>query len=407
MRRDPILASLMALALLAGTAEAQPAYPPPPGAVVMAYAPQQLDQMLAPIALYPDPLLSSILTAATYPIEVDAAAHWLATPGAAALTDGALAAALAATGWDPSVQSLVPFPPVLAMLDQQLAWTQALGNAFLAQPQDIMASIQRLRRVALTAGALVSSPYETVTDYGAFIAVTPTQPQMVYVPVYNPAAVYGVWPYPGDVPDYFGPPPGLAQQYLVGAIGFGIGFAIVDALWNWCDFDWRDRTIQVDPARFNRMDAGHPPTTATTWQHDPQHRRGAPYVDAASRARFDRPLAGSADERRQFRFAAPPVAAVPAAPAAPAVQVFRGAPNVPAAPPARMPTAFDAAARGPQAQVEIQRGLQSRQAAVAPVVARPAAPVVARPAAPRPAAAPQRPAPPQSQPQPQPGGRRP
>src|ERR1700733_4584044 len=114
--------------------------------------------MLAPIALYPDPLLTSILTAATYPIEVDAAAQWLNNPGAAALTDGALVTAMAGTGWDPSVQSLVPFPPVIEMMDQQLAWTQALGNAFLAQPQDVMDSIQRLRRTALAAGTLASSP---------------------------------------------------------------------------------------------------------------------------------------------------------------------------------------------------------------------------------------------------------
>jgi hypothetical protein len=392
MKRHRILASLLALTVLAGAAQAQTAYPPPPpppSAVAALYAPAQLDQMLAPIALYPDPLLTSILTAATYPVEIDAAAQWLQAPGVAALTDGALVTAMAGTGWDPSVQSLVPFPPVLAMLDQQLAWTQALGNAFLAQPADVMASIQRLRRSALTAGALVSSPYETVTDDGTYVTITPTQPQMLYVPVYNPAAVYGVWPYSGYQPDYFGPPPGLSAQYLVGALGFGAGFGIVDLLWDWGDWDWRDHDVRVDPARFNRMNAGHPPITATTWQHDPDHRRGAPYLDAASRARFQAPVPGSADQRRQFRFATPPQAPAP-------VQVLRGQPReaTPAAVQSRAPTAFDAVSRAPQAQAEAQRGQLSRQAAAAPVQPHPAA-----------ARLPQRPAAAPPQPQ-QPGERR-
>jgi hypothetical protein len=398
MKGHRVLALLLAPAILIGAAGAQQPYPPPPpGAAVAAYAPVQLDQMLAPIALYPDPLLTSILTAATYPVEVDSAAQWLNNPGAGALTDGALVTAMAGTGWDPSVQSLVPFRPVLVMMDQQLAWTQAIGNAFLAQPQDVMASIQRLRRAALAAGALASSPYQTVTDDGTYITITPTQPQMLYVPVYSPAAVYGVWPYPGYQPDYFGPPPGLSAQYAAGALGFSVGFGIVDLLWDWGNWDWRDHDVRVDPGRFNRMNAGHPPIAATTWQHDPDHRRAAPYADAASRARFDTPVPGSADQRRQFRFATPPQAPAPAP-----VQVFRGAPAapVPAAP--RAPTAFDAVSHGPKAEAEAQRGQQSRQAVAVPVPARPVAP-----AAPRPPAAPQRPAPPQPQPQPPtPGERR-
>ena len=163
MKARLLRAILAALALLVAVPTCgfpQAAPPPPPTAAL--FTPQQLDQMLAPIALYPDPLLVQILTAATYPLEVAEAAAWVQAPNNAGLTGDALTAALANQVWDPSVKSLVPFPQVLVMMSGQLAWLQSVGNAFLAQQQDVMDSVQRLRLAAQAAGTLVSGPQETV-----------------------------------------------------------------------------------------------------------------------------------------------------------------------------------------------------------------------------------------------------
>ena len=433
IRMHRIAACALALVLAATTAPAQTAYPPPPppppmgappAAPAALYAPPQLDQMLAAVALYPDPLLTQILTAATYPYEVDAAARWLQVPANAALTDGPLGSVLAGIDWDPSVKSLVPFPQILRMMDAHLDWTQALGNAFLAQQPDVMDSIQRLRHEALAAGTLVSSPYETVTVDGPYIEIESAQPQSVFVPIYDPTAVYGAWPYPAYPPFYYGPPPGLRANYVAGRLGFSIGIGIVDLFWDWGNWDWRDHDVRVDRDRFNRINAGRPPIAGATWQHDPDHRRGVPYRDARSRASFQPQVPGSPEQRQQFRFygaqqpaSAPPVrtqerAAPQATPqrTAPAPQAQAqhaqtprqpapaSAARAPAARPAqpsaaasRPATAFQGVAPGPQAQAEARRGQESRQAAAAPA-ARSAAPA-ARPAAPHPAAPAARPAP--------------
>ncbi|MGH7090650.1 MAG: DUF3300 domain-containing protein, partial [Stellaceae bacterium] len=281
-RRTAIAA--LSLALVTSTALAQapyppPGYPPPPAYAPqpVLYAPAQLDSLLAPIALYPDPLLTEILTASTYPYEIDEVAHWRAAPENAALSDGVLTQALLPIDWEPSVKSLAAFPQVLAMLDQHLDWTTALGNAFLAQQADVMDSIQRLRHQALAAGTLISSPYETVAMNGPYITIEPANPQYVYVPVYQPQLVYGAWPYPAYPPAYFGPPPGLRVGAEVGALGFAVAVPVVTVLWDWGDWDWRHHDVRIDRDRFNHLDAGHPPTTRTTWQHEPEHRRGVPY----------------------------------------------------------------------------------------------------------------------------------
>ncbi len=423
--------------------------PPPPGAVAALYSPPQLDQMLAPIALYPDPLLTEILTAATYPLEVVDAARWRQYPQNAALMDGALASAVEAQDWDPSVKSLAAFPQVLAMMNQHLDWTQAIGNAFLAQQGDVMDSIQRLRHDALAAGTLVSSPYATVVPDGPYIEIEPANPELLYVPVYNPAAVYGAWPYPTYQPYYFGPPPGLSANFAVGALGFSLGIGLVDVLWNWGDWDWRDHNVHIDRNRFARLEPNRAPPPAATWQHDPAHRRGVPYRDAQSRAAYQRPVAATPPEtRQQFRFypqqtaPAPQQRAVgapqgrgaqrpeaqrpgqqpPQQPQAPrqapqgaaAPQERRAAPQPQAQPQAQRtpppavvrpplapaqaqrPTAFPSISRGPDARAEAQRGAASRQSRPAPA---PIQPQAARPATPPPAraapAAPPRPAPPQ------------
>jgi hypothetical protein len=183
---------------------------------------EQLDQLLAPIALYPDALLAQILMAATYPLEIVKADRWLQDPSHANLRGDQLAGALEAETWDPSVKSLVPFPQILRMMDQQLDWTEKLGNAVVAQQPDVMDAIQRLRYQAAAAGTLWSNAQERVTTERQGIVIEPANPEFVYPPVYNPAGVYGPWPYPDYPPFDLSP---LETDF--GPAGpFGIGFGV-------------------------------------------------------------------------------------------------------------------------------------------------------------------------------------
>src|SRR5215472_12069466 len=183
-----------------------PATPPaanPPAATAPAAAPaapvfkpEELDQLLAPIALYPDDLLAQVLMAATYPLEIVQADRWVKDPKNAKLKGEQLASALENQPWDPSVKSLVPFPQVLDMMSQQLDWTQKLGDAFLAQQKDVMDTVQRLRRKAQAAETLKTNEQQVVKTEPASqtIVIQPANPQVVYVPAYNPTVVYGTWP---------------------------------------------------------------------------------------------------------------------------------------------------------------------------------------------------------------------
>ncbi len=190
---------------------------------------EQLEQMAAPIALYPDPLLAQVLMASTYPGEVAEAVTWSkANPNAKG--DDAVKQ-VANQPWDPSVQALVAFPQVLATLGQDPVWVQRLGDAFLAQPDDLMSGVQNLRRQAQAAGNLESNQYQNVTvqvaapapapadrpkaetlpaapaSSNSTIIIQPADPQVVYVPTYNPTTTYGTWPYPASPPAYYPPPP--------------------------------------------------------------------------------------------------------------------------------------------------------------------------------------------------------
>lgn len=162
----------------------------------------QLAALVAPIALYPDPLVAQVLMASTYPLEVAEAYNW--QKANSRLKGDALNQALQQQNWDASVKSLVSFPPVLGMMGSQLSWTQELGNATLAQQSDVMNAIQALRAKAKASGALQSNSQQTVTTQGSgsneTIVIQPANPQVVYVPTYNPTAVYGGWPYPAYPP---------------------------------------------------------------------------------------------------------------------------------------------------------------------------------------------------------------
>jgi len=282
-----------------------PSAPPPAAQAAVTAAPvfkmEEIDQLMAPIALYPDDLLVQILTAATYPLEIVMAARWVADPKNAALKGDALEQALQAQSWDPSVKSLVPFPDVLKMMSDKLEWTQKLGDAFLAQQQDCFASIQRLRQRAQSAGKLTSTKQQTVSTQGPAIVIAPADPDVVYVPAYDPSVAYGSWSYPDYPPNYYPPPAGygLATGLATG-LAFGAGVAITRGLWGWGSPNWGASSINVNVNRFNQINANRTAISANTWQHNAVHRQGVAYRDAATRERFGQQHAGAA-ARRDYR----------------------------------------------------------------------------------------------------------
>ena len=218
----------------------------------------QLDQLLAPIALYPDPLLTQVLTASTYPLEIVEAERWVREPANKALTGDALNNALKEQNWDPSVMSLVPFPRLLALMADKLQWTEQLGNAFLAQQADVMSAVQRLRHQAIAAGNLKATPecHCVIQTTGETISILPSDTGVVCIPVYNPAVAYGRWPEPAYPPVEFPYPPGFVFEPGID-IGFYPPIEVADfgPLWGWGWFDWGHHTVVVDNARFGAIGA--------------------------------------------------------------------------------------------------------------------------------------------------------
>ncbi len=197
----------------------------------------QIDQLVAPIALYPDALVAQILAASTYPTQVVEADRWRQAQGNA--SPDQIASAANAQPWDPSVKALTEFPSVLAQMDRNMQWTTDLGNAYYNQPQDVMDAVQQMRQRAQQAGSLESTQQQTVSDDGGEIAIAPANPQVVYVPVYNPWVVYGpaVVAFPGY---YYAPPPGIFVGVGFGfRIGFGYGIPLSPwAPWGWGWHNW-------------------------------------------------------------------------------------------------------------------------------------------------------------------------
>jgi hypothetical protein len=369
------------------------------------FTPTQLEQLLAPIALYPDALLAQILMAATYPLEVVQAHRWRQDPSHASLAGDDLAAQLEPQPWDPSVKSLVPFPQILQMMDRHLEWTQALGDAFLAQEAQVMEAVQRLRQRAQAAGTLASTPEQLVVTQDQTISIAPASPQTVYVPVYHPDLAYGTWPYPAYPPALPYPPPAIVVGGPVISFGFGIG--IVRPLWGWHHWDWHRRHIRIHPPRFHGIDPHRPPPRGDVWQHDPTHRRGVPYRDPPTRDRFPK---DPPDVRRGFRGyePAPPPRPAPApgpppqarpaprpAPAPPPPSRPAPGPGAPrpggghVAPPPALPAAplralapaFESLSRGANTRIESDRGRASRES-IAPTAAPRAGPPASAPRSP-------------------------
>ena len=262
--------------------------------------PEQLEQLVAPIALYPDSLVAQVLMASTYPLEVVEAARWSkANPG---LEGDALEEALQKQSWDPSVKSLTAFPDVLIRMDEKLDYTTELGNAFLAQQKDVMDAIQRLRARAQTEGNLETTEQQKViveeappgSEQTTIINIEPSDPEVVYVPTYNPTVVYGSWPYP-SYPPYSYYPPG----YVWGAsmISFGLGMAVGGALWGDCDWGGGDVDIDIDRHNeFNRTEISN-----KNWEHNAEHRKGVEYGDRKSQEKFGKRDSAAAQSRESFR----------------------------------------------------------------------------------------------------------
>ncbi len=262
-----------------------------------AFTQQELDQMLAPIALYPDSLLSQILMASTYPLEVVEAARWSKTnPN---LKGDQAVQAVAENTWDPSVKSLVAFPQILMMMDERLNWMERLGDAFLTQQQQVMDTVQNLRQKASTAGNLTSNDQIRVDQQGQSIVIEPANPQVVYVPYYDPTIIYGPWWWSAYPPVYWGPWPGYfyGPRFGVGfawGLGISIGPGFFFGAFNW-PFH-HVSVINVNNFYYHTVNVNR----STVWAHDPVHRRGVPYRDVALRQQFGR-MSASPEARREFR----------------------------------------------------------------------------------------------------------
>ncbi|HET7832668.1 MAG TPA: DUF3300 domain-containing protein [Gallionella sp.] len=363
-----VICCITALTILTPPVIAQtPSAPPQSAPAGTRYTVQELDQMLAPIALYPDQLLAQILMAATYPLEIVEADRWLQLPDHAALKGDPLAAALSQQTWDPSVKALIPFPQILHMMDDNLSWTEQLGDAFLSNQTAVMDSVQRLRRKAKVAGNLRSTPQEIISSRDSTIIIEQASPDIVYVPVYDPGIVYGMWPYLDFPPYYF---PGFFTGVTIGSFGFGwFAYDIYPPFWGWCNWDWGHHLININVTRFVFINAHHHGFISPVWHHDPAHRRGVPYRDAATRALF---LGGAVTPQAQRSIRGYPAAAAP-----PALPQTRPGPEVPAGGvlPVRPEAARPETQVRPETQihreVQVRPETQIRPETVRPEVVRP------------------------------------
>jgi hypothetical protein len=277
---------------------------------------EQLEQMTAPVALYPDSLLAQLFMATTYPDDFAAAAAWSKShPN----DKGDAAVKLVENQpWDPSVASLVAFPEVLITFGDKPDWVRNMGDAFLAQPEDVMNAVQRLRQKAQQAGNLKSNeeikvstqkpeaPVTTIVQQSAppaqVIVIEPAQPSVVYVPAYNPAYVYGPWPYPAYPPYYYPPPPGYwFSRTIATGIAWGIGIGISNALWGGCN--WGHGSVNVNVNRYNNINVNRQINAngnRSNWNHNPERRGNTPYRGGdATRQNLDKKY--QSGNREQYR----------------------------------------------------------------------------------------------------------
>ena len=291
---------------------------------------EELEAILAPIALYPDALLAQIFMASTYPLEIVEAARW--SKEHPDVKGDAVAGAVQSQTWDPSVKSLVAFPTVLEKMNEKIDWTQKLGDAFLAQQKEVMQAVQVLRNKAKETGNLKSTKEVTVKEEPApagspapqTIIIESPDPEVVYVPSYNPTVVYGAWAYPYYPPYAYYPP-----AYYGGAMfwSFTAGVIVGGAIWCNCNWGGNDVNIDIDRQNnFNKNEINHNRNSNNTgnrtgdrggntasnragasnnkqsWSHNSDHRKGVGYKDSATQQKFGKggSQAGVAS-REQFR----------------------------------------------------------------------------------------------------------
>ena len=262
---------------------------------------EELEQTLAPIALHPDSLISQILMASTYPLEVVQADRFIKQN--AKLKGDALTAALEKQNWDASVKSLVNFPQVLTMMSEKLDWTQKLGDAFLADQKKVLDTIQSLRAKAQASGNLQTTKEQTVIVEEKIIKIEPANPQVVYVPTYNPTVVYGAWPYPAYPPYTYYPPGYVASSMMWFGAGVAMGAAWGYA-WGGCNWNGGDVDIDVnrnfesnrniDRSKYTQNGSGK-----GSWQHNPEHRKGVSYRDQGTAQKFNRASTNEAVKSRE------------------------------------------------------------------------------------------------------------
>lgn len=248
-----------------------------------AFSQQDLDQLLAPIALYPDSLLAQILMAATYPLEIVQADRWAkANPG---VNGKKLEQAMLKQSWDPAVKALTAVPSVLKQMSENLEWTQKLGDAFLGQQKQIMATVQQLRARAYVAGNLKTTSQQIVTTEisgsQTIYIIQSAKPEIVYVPVYSPSVVYGAWWY--GVPPYYLYPP--TYVYPPG-LTFTAGVIVGAAIWGHCHWGHSHGHVSVNISHYNTFN--HTKITSTQWNHNVVHRRGVAYADQNVARQFGR-----------------------------------------------------------------------------------------------------------------------
>ncbi|MES1263909.1 MAG: DUF3300 domain-containing protein [Peristeroidobacter soli] len=318
-RAIAICGSVVVTVFLAGTAAvdaqtptASSAPPPAQGSdnKTPPFKKEELESILAPIALYPDALLAQIFMASTYPLEVVEAARW--SKDHPDVKGDAVAGAVQSQTWDPSVKSLCAFPSVLTMMNEKIDWTQKLGDAFLAQQKEVMQSVQVLRNKAKDTGNLKSTKEVTVKQEPApagspapqTIIIESPDPEVVYVPSYNPTVVYGAWSYPYYPPYYYYPP-----GYVAGAAfwSFTAGVIVGGAIWGNCNWGGNDIDIDINRQNnFNRNEinnnrnninsnnrgnnnrAGNNSGNKQSWSHNAEHRKGVGYKDSATQQKFNR-----------------------------------------------------------------------------------------------------------------------
>ncbi len=260
------------------------------------YSREELAQMLAPIALYPDALLSQILMAATYPIEVIEADRWVQRNQD--VQDEALDAALLEMNWDPSIKAICHFPSILALMSDRVTETTNLGNAFLAQENEVMDMVQKLRSDAYTQGNLTTTSQQKVIVEKETIIIEPADPRVIYVPYYDTRYIYGQWAYPTYHPYYWGPPGVILGPTLFywPAFHFGFNFGA------WSYFDWNSRYIYINVqnrpryVRNNRWGVN-----PGRWNHVPLHRRGVAYRDKNTARKYGQAPSYSREVRRDTR----------------------------------------------------------------------------------------------------------